>query len=141
MKIIRTVIILGAIGFLLPSPPDAPHPSAAASPEVAIAAYQAAGDVTGFCGRQPGVCSTAEALGTVLLAKLRYSIKLAYEWANGPEGAAGQPVSQAATTITPAADSPPSPAPAEIPAVVSQNTLREADILPQWRDPLALKRG
>lgn len=128
MKIIRTLLLVSVGAFLLPSPPDS-ELKLAASPALVSAAMNAAGDVGGFCDRQPGVCSTAVSLAGTLEAKARYSIKLLYEWANGPQKVTGLPV--------PA----PGPAMLMLADADSQNTLRLEDIIPEWRDPLAIRRG
>ena len=85
----------------MPMPPknDPAHPSAALKgadqADLALAAMRAAEDVGGFCSRQPQVCTVARASWAVAVAKMKYSIRLAYEWANGaestrPPGAGGE---------------------------------------------------
>ena len=147
MKIIKTIVIVSAIAFFLPSPPDGGKKPGPASPELMSAAVSAAGDMGGFCMRQPAVCSTAMSLAGTLEAKARYSVKLLYEWAIGaPQTGSTGPA-------------PEIEAPAKSPAQIggqsenanfaetlaadasSQNTLRLEDIIPEWRDPRAVKRG
>jgi hypothetical protein len=88
-------------------------------------------------------------LAGTLEAKARYSVKLLYEWANGaPQTGSTGPIEEA-----------PPPAPDTAPAQLgeqsknllgsfqmaentqSQNTLRLDDIIPEWRDPLSVRRG
>ena len=88
MKIIRTLVIVTAGAFLLPSPPDSQQANITPTPELMAAAANAASDVGSFCNRQPAVCSTASNLAGTLEAKARYSIKLLYEWANKDDAAA-----------------------------------------------------
>jgi len=95
MKIIRTGLLIALGTFALPSPPP-DDPAAASmtaearqqadSAALALAAMQAASDAAGFCARQPDVCATAGAAWRIMQAKLKYSLRLAYEWAGG-----GQP--------------------------------------------------
>lgn len=127
MKLIRTLVLVTAAVFLLPSPPDSEQ-KLAASPALVTAAVNAAGDVGSFCQRQPGVCSTAASIAGTLEAKARYSIKLLYEWANGP---------QKVSSLTPQ----PARVLLQLADADSQNTLRLEDIIPEWRDPLAIRRS
>ncbi len=90
MKLVRTTLLLGLGAFLLPSPPpDDPvmrgiaagrEPGSAA---IVLAAMQAASDAGGFCARQPMVCSVAADSWRILQAKVKYSLRLAYEWSQG----------------------------------------------------------
>ena len=151
MKIIKTLIIVGAVAFFLPSPPESQKAAVPASLELMSAAASAASDASGFCARQPAVCSTAMSLAGTLEAKARYSVKLLYEWANGaPQTGSTGPIEEA-----PAPDAAPDVAPAQLGEqsenflgsfqmaenTQSQNTLRLDDIIPEWRDPLSVRRG
>ncbi len=90
MKLVRTTLLLGLGVFLLPSPPpDDPvmrgiaaghEPGSAA---IVLAAMQAASDAGGFCARQPMVCSVAADSWRIVQAKVKYSLRLAYEWSQG----------------------------------------------------------
>jgi hypothetical protein len=87
MGMLRTTIILGAILFALPAPPDDPAEKLAAEPDpgtfgYVAAAAQAFSDVKDFCGRRPFVCQTAGHLASAVERKAKYSAKLIYEWAN-----------------------------------------------------------
>ncbi len=101
MKILRTAIIISLGAFALPSPPPG-DPAAAGVPAqarqqadsaaLALAAMRTASDAAGFCARQPDVCATAGAAWRIMQAKLKYSLRLAYEWAGGaPRQGAGSP--------------------------------------------------
>lgn len=137
MKIIRTLVIVAVGAFFLPSPPDSQQAKIAATPELMSAAVNAAGDVGSFCSRQPAVCSTASSLAGTLEAKARYSIKLLYEWAN-KDSAAVPPKVGATQTDAFMTGQPFQMAAADVP---SQSTLKLEDIIPDWRDPLAVQRG
>ena len=88
MKIIRTALVLGAIGAFMPTPPEL-----ATNPEYAqgndpgtfgyvMAAADAFADVKGFCQRKPDVCNAAAHVAVNLEARAKYSAKRIYEWAN-----------------------------------------------------------
>ncbi len=88
MKLIKTTLVLALGAFLLPSPPPgdpalqgaALTDSGADSAELALAAMRAASDVGGFCTRQPMVCETAGRAWRGLELKVKYSVRLLYEW-------------------------------------------------------------
>ncbi len=101
---LRTIVFLGlAAVMLLPDPPpDDPLLQAVAAKgqppvgtdaaELALAAMAAASDAGSFCQRQPQACITATRYWENFKLRLRYSVRLIYEWANGapspviPEG-------------------------------------------------------
>ena len=88
MKIIRTGLVLGAIGFFMPTPPElANNPDSAQGQGLGpfgyvMAAADTFADVKGFCQRKPGVCNAAGHMAINLEARAKYSAKLIYEWAN-----------------------------------------------------------
>jgi hypothetical protein len=137
MRVVRTIIILGAIAILMPSPPEESSraslissPPDITAPQFIHAASRAASDVGAFCGRQPTVCETAGFIAHKLEAKAKYSVKLIYEWANEASSA---PLAQEAFESDRLAT-------ASLPVVAdnagpSQNTLKVEDLIPDWRDP------
>ena len=139
MKIIRTLVIVTAGAFLLPSPPDRQQANITPTPELMAAAANAASDVGSFCNRQPAVCSTASNLAGTLEAKARYSIKLLYEWANKDDAAARPPKVGAVQTEVMLPQASFQMAAADV--VPSQSTLKLEDIIPEWRDPMQVQRG
>ena len=88
MKIIRTLLALGAGVAFMPTPPDLASDPAFARGEdpgtfgYVIAATEAFADVKGFCQRKPEVCEAAGHMAVKMEAKAKYSAKLVYEWAN-----------------------------------------------------------
>ena len=139
MKIIRTLVIVTAGAFLLPSPPDSQQANITPTPELMAAAANAASDVGSFCNRQPAVCSTASNLAGTLEAKARYSIKLLYEWANKDDAAARPPKVGAVQTEVMLPQASFQMAATDV--VPSQSTLKLEDIIPEWRDPMQVQRG
>lgn len=150
MRLVRTIILLGGAGLLLPSPPADPLAETGETAAISVSAFEmlsqatsAFSDVAGFCGRQPGVCETAAVVATHLEAKAKYNARLVYEWAAAdeslPRGHAVIPVA------APDADSlhTGSAGPArQIPDALRQSSLRLDDLVPPWRKPAAwLKKG
>ena len=99
MKLIKTTIILAFGAFLLPSPPQGDilltglsgnGGRPAGSAELALAAMRAASDIGGFCDRQPMVCETAGHAWRSMQVRVKYSVRLLYEWANEGHGAPAQ---------------------------------------------------
>lgn len=85
MRLFRTLIVLGAAGLFLPSPPQDPSvpPDDGAGPstlELISSAGSAASDAWSFCSRQPEVCGVAVYLGGKLEAKALYSASLLWGW-------------------------------------------------------------
>src|SRR5262249_9712496 len=92
MRIIRTMILLAAAAYFLPSPPeDRVSASLQASDDPqATELFSAAGstvaDMSGFCSRQATVCDTAHYLAVKLEGKAKYGIELLYQWAHESNG-------------------------------------------------------
>lgn len=141
MKIIRTLVIVTVGAFLLPSPPESQQAAVTPTPELMSAAASAASDVGSFCSRQPAVCSTASNLVGTLEAKARYSIKLIYEWANKQDATAKPVPTKTGAAQTDAQLDFAAFQMASADVVPSQSTLKIEDIIPEWRDPLAVQRG
>jgi len=108
MKLTRWIVILGLAAVFMPSPPpgDPLLQTAAgrsdatmrgADPaELAYAAMAAASDAGSFCSRQPQACEIAGRFWADFTLRLRYTLRLTYQWATGQEG-------QAAPSSVPAA--------------------------------------
>lgn len=135
MRLIRTLIVLGAAGLFLPSPPDDPaatgkdgdSPSAF---EMLSSAGSAASDAWGFCSRQPDVCGVAGYLAGRLEAKALYSASLLWGWAW--DGGAAKPARQGPyTEVTVEGDRPV----AGGKDGNGRSTLDRDDTLPPWRGP------
>ncbi len=112
MKPIKTILILALGAVMLPSPPPEEYVRAgleenaapAGGAELALAAMRAADDIGGFCARQPLVCKTATRTWRGLEVRLKYSVRLLYEWANGARAASARAVpAEAASRPSPAA--------------------------------------
>jgi hypothetical protein len=124
------------------------------------AAIGTVADVATFCARQPQTCEAMASVASVAEAKAKYSLKLAYEWANGqpiaaPVGDNGQsngisgllkqPDLQDRHAPQPSAELGASPADplvtgstsrmAETRTDTGTNTLRIDDLIPDWRGP------
>ena len=96
-------------------------------------------DVSGFCGRNPGVCEKGEDAFGVFLHKVQFGAQILMGFIKGQTGAT-------AASETAAPDPEPRPAPAttgweEAPTqarastVSSQNTLNPDDLAPAWGQP------
>jgi hypothetical protein len=121
MRIVRTIVLLAAAAFFLPSPPeDRPGATAQGGDPLATEYFSAAvstvADMRDFCSRQAAVCDTAHYLAVKLEGKARYSIELLYQWAQESNGTAMQ--QQAASE-----------------AEAGANTLKLEDLIPEWRAP------
>jgi hypothetical protein len=134
MRLFRTIILLGAAGLLLPSPPeelakgiDADQPSTF---EVLSSAGSAASDAWSFCSRQPDVCGVAGYLAGRLEAKALYSASLLWGWAWEGDTETGKGQGPFAV-ITVDGDMPP-PATSD---PGGQSTLGLDDLVPAWRGP------
>ncbi len=161
MRLIKLLLLLSGAAFFLPAPPEDPAAQGQANAEISTlamitSASLAYADVASFCQRQPGVCQTAGYAAARLEAKAKYSMKLAYEWANG---ATAEPDTSATITTVKAdkagkADQPSSlnavkadllttqsttVAAAEAPKE-SQSTLKLEDLIPEWRGPAQGKK-
>ncbi len=89
MTIIRTACWLSVVVFLLPSGKDNDTEQAKpVSLNTAVnAATQAAGDVAGFCGRNPDVCETGKAALHTFGEKAKFGAQKVMEWAASPSAA------------------------------------------------------
>jgi hypothetical protein len=148
MKILRAAIYLGALAFLLPSPPPGDSslspaslgpaslgvaraaPRSADGGDLIAAAIGAVGDVSGFCTRQPTVCDTAHGLLYKLEAKAKYSLHLIYQWVESPEQP--RPALSTEATLNDPITTSTIAVGRERPA---GDALRPADFLPKWRAP------
>lgn len=144
MRIFRTLILLGAAGLFLPSPPEDPSTLKAETEgpsafEMMSSAGATAADAATFCSRQPEVCSVAGYLAGQLERKLLYSASLLWGWA-WEEQPAGQPAGF--TVLHVAGDGPaPRPPGASGSPPPGQSTLRLDDLIPEWRGPGSNKDG
>lgn len=134
MRLFRTIILLGAAGLLLPSPPEelakGPDPDQPSTIELLSTAGSAASDAWSFCTRQPEVCGVAGYLGGKLEGKLLYSASLLWGWAwDGKEGKPRPAGPYASVTVE--GDMP--VAATEDPQ--GQSTLGLDDLVPPWRGP------
>jgi hypothetical protein len=135
MRIIRTIVLLAAAAYFLPSPPeDKLGASLQASndppaTEFLSAAVSTVADVGDFCTRQAAVCDTAHYLAVKLEGKAKYGIELLYQWANesndltSPQQAYDGKDAQSQTAAANDAEA------------TGQNTLQLEDIIPEWRAP------
>lgn len=144
MRIFRTLILLGAAGLFLPSPPEelsvTPEESASdpSAFEVMSSAGAAASDAVSFCSRQPDVCGVAGYLAGRLEQKVLYSASLLWGWAweEKPSDAAD---AFPATSVSVEGDIPEPPPPGA--AIEGRSTLRLDDLIPEWRGPAPQKDG
>jgi hypothetical protein len=136
MRIIRTLVLLGAAGLLLPSPPEDYGASGTGSAqpstlELLTSAGAAASDAASFCSRQPEVCAVAGYLTERLTAKALYSASLVWGWADRYDGnAAGGAGPFAALRV-------PGPVPEASRGAPGrgQSSLELDDLIPEWRGP------
>jgi hypothetical protein len=148
MRIFRTLILLGAAGLFLPSPPEDPaaRQAEAEGPsafEMMSSAGATAADAATFCSRQPEVCGVAGYLAGQMERKLLYSASLLWGWAweeeapgNAADGSGGL------ISISVAGDVPePDPSGASGSTPKGRSTLRLDDLIPEWRGPSSKKDG
>jgi hypothetical protein len=138
MRIIRTLILVGAAGLLLPSPPEDKTVPAAGDQqpstlELLTSAGAAASDAASFCSRQPEVCAVAGYLTERLTAKVVYSASLIWGWADertgtGDGGAGPFAALRVAGPVPDSVADPGNP---------GQSTLELDDLIPEWRGPVA----
>ena len=90
MGITRILIVGVAALILAPMPPEDTTVSANQSPVAELQTHQLVSvaigtftDVSSFCERQPLTCRAMSDVASIAQAKAKYSIRLAYEWANG----------------------------------------------------------
>lgn len=148
MRIIRTLILLGAAGLFLPSPPEDPSARQAEAEgpsafEMMSSAGATAADAATFCSRQAEVCAVAGYMAGQLERKLLYSASLLWGWAweeNPSGGAAG---GSGGVIVLSVEGDVPEPAPADGAAATpqGQSTLRLDDLIPEWRGPISNKDG
>lgn len=134
MRLFRTIILLGAAGLFLPSPPEelakGPNAGQPSTLDVLSSAGSAASDAWSFCTRQPEVCGVASYLGDKLEGKVLYSASLLWGWAW--DGSAGSARGQGPfAEVTVAGDRPA----AATDEPVGQSTLGLDDLVPPWRGP------
>jgi hypothetical protein len=134
MRLFRTIILLGAAGLFLPSPPEelasGPDPAQPSTIDVLSSAGSAASDAWSFCTRQPEVCGVASYLGGKLEGKVLYSASLLWGWAW--DGSAGAPRGDGPfAEITVEGDRPA----AATDEPQGQTTLGIDDLVPPWRGP------
>ena len=134
MRLVRTLIVLGAAGLFLPSPPEdrqaPPAPGAPSTLDVLSSAGSAAADAWAFCGRQREVCEVAGYLAGRLEAKTLYSASLLWGWAwDGHTAAAKGDGPFAAISVE---GDMPKAAPG---AAAGSSTLNLDDLVPAWRGP------
>lgn len=148
MRIFRTLILLGAAGLFLPSPPEdivpAPQEEPSGSPsafEMMSSAGAAATDAASFCSRQPDVCGVAGYLAGKLERKVLYSASLLWGWAweDKPSSASAPDEDGGAVTLSVEGEIPEPPPAAAAPQ--GRSTLRLDDLIPEWRGPAPQKDG
>jgi hypothetical protein len=109
-------------------------------------AQAAVKDVSGFCGRNPGVCEKGKDAFSVFVHKAEFGAQMLMGFITERTGA-----SATSGTVAPAATPEPAPRPApasasweQVPTVTtpsaslvqsSQNTLNPDDLLPTWGQP------
>jgi hypothetical protein len=148
MRIFRTLILLGAAGLFLPSPPEDPSAQQAEAEgpsafEMMSSAGATAADAATFCSRQPEVCAVGGYLAGQMERKLLYSASLLWGWAweDEPSGVAtGE--TDGVVAISVEGDVPDIP-PSETSDTAPQgsSTLRLDDLIPEWRGPSSNKDG
>jgi hypothetical protein len=140
MRIIRTIFLLGAAAFLMPSPPEdraamtAQLPQDPPATEFLAAAVSTVADMRDFCTRRASVCDTAHYLAVKFEGKAKYSIELLYEWAHRPNDPA---LSRQALENDPVQTG----SFAEASREAGQNTLQLEDLIPEWRAPKPSRQG
>lgn len=93
MGILRFAVLGAAVFMLLPTPPAEKGASEVApvaaleTQDLLAVAFGTFTDLATFCARQPQTCEAMASVALVAEAKAKYSLKLAYEWANGRENA------------------------------------------------------
>lgn len=134
MPIIRNLVLLTIGIMLIPTPPDSGTTEAAsdlATPGLIVAATQAVGDIGDFCGRQPGVCETAQYVAGRLELKAKYGAQLLYEWANEANGSVPE-ISEA--------DGRDALMTGSLELAAGASTLTLEDAIPEWREPNRMPR-
>jgi hypothetical protein len=138
MRIFRTIFLLGAVAFLMPSPPEdrmgmtAQISNDPPATEFLSAAVSTVADMRDFCIRRASVCDTAHYLAVKFEGKAKYSIELLYEWANQSNSTTLSEQAQRDQVTTgrfAAAEAR------------GQNTLQLEDLIPEWRAPKPPNQG
>jgi Family of unknown function (DUF5330) len=137
--LVRMTFWLGLVLVLLPfgsTQHNSPGNEVSAS-EAISAASATVGDLRGFCGRQPDVCSVGSQVAAAIGYRAQAGAKILYEalseaMAPRETGSVGTSVSK--NTVGKSAAEKSAAAP-------SQSTLTPADIAPAWRGPPARKDG
>ena len=176
---ITRILIVGLTALMLaPMPPEDETAAVNGQPVAELQTHQlvsvATGtftDVSSFCERQPLTCSAMGEVAYVAQVKVRYAIRLAYEWANDSKTDGNTaprslqdaiPVSGDHLDINSIAE-PGAAGLQSIPDILNSsslydplvtgttrqfaeadsgtNTLRIDDILPDWRDPESSRQG
>lgn len=169
MKLIKYSMIAAVGVFLLPAPPPDSYATMQGGTrinletgEVLSAAAMTYSDVSGFCQRQPGVCSTAGQAFTAFETRAKYNFQRLYEWSQSSD----QPSSVGVIPSLSFSVRPQAQLklprfdpiitgsierrgkPALMPIILAQttqkpsdNTLRLEDLLPQWRGPVRTNTG
>lgn len=177
MGITRIMVVGLAALMLAPMPPEDATVAASGQPAAQLQTHQlvsvAVGtftDASSFCERQPLTCKAMSDVASIAQAKAKYSIRLAYEWANGAatNSDAAQP---AANSVLPVSDTYiemheiPGPDAADERSIsdilksssfdtlvtgsttkiagaeAGTNTLRIEDLLPDWRGPKSSRQS
>ncbi len=177
MGITRILIVGVAALILAPMPPEDTTVSANLPPAAELQTHQLVSvaigtftDVSSFCERQPLTCTAMSDVASIAQAKAKYSLRLAYEWANGtgvsadaahpaaddalpvsgthhevnempePDAAGGKSISDLLNSSS--ADPLITGSTTKIAdADTGTNTLRIEDILPDWRGPEPSRQG
>lgn len=140
MRIIRTILLLGAVAFLMPAPPEdrmamtAQTSDDPPATEFLAAAVSTVADMRDFCTRRASVCDTAHYLAVKFEGRAKYSIELLYEWANQSNSTTLSEQAQGEQVTTGSFAS----GEAETPG---QNTLQLEDLIPEWRAPKSPNQG
>ncbi len=175
MKLIKYSLIAAVGVFLLPAPPAENFAVMQGGTrinlqtgEVLSAAASTFSDVSGFCQRQPAVCSTAGQALSALEVRAKYNFQRLYEWSQSSSQAPAmnQPPAMnkapaVSISVSPQAKAPrgpfdqiitasiePDAAKTALPLLLAEaltnpsgNTLKLEDLLPQWRGPARTSTG
>jgi len=162
MKIIKYGLIIACGAFFLPAPPQSHIVEMQGGTrvnletgEVLNAAASAYYDMTGFCQRQPEVCSTAGQMFSSLEVRVKYNFQRLYEWSrssDAPRENIPQPpaqnvkVEQSAnlqydSIITGSTRISSTMILANSNNASSVNTLNIEDLVPEWRGPVQTSTG
>ncbi len=175
MGIFKYAVVGIAAFVLMPMPPaehdaNAPQPAAAVQTEdIVSVAFGTFTDLAAFCVRQPQTCEAMASIAAVAQAKAKYSIRLAYEWANQRENgsqstavpaagsqplpsitvpvpvtpaASGTSAEEASTTILKQSAADPLVTGSNGRLASSEqgtNSLRLEDLIPEWRGPAPVR--